>query len=332
MTDRPVESRDEIELVEILRVIWKWKYLILVGTLVFALIAVVINLKKPEIYRINMLIQPGILEVTRAGKVIYVDSPENIKAVIEAGSFNGEILKYLRSSHKRNIPRFLEFEVKIPRKSDVLQITYESNQKELGIAIMEHLADQISLTYNDQIKNSRNAKDAEIQAREATLAILEGEISFLKESSKSTQDRIVDLKNYIDIMKENNSRLINDKDRENDLLDSFYNNIIQQNTTFISLYNNEIYNYLNMIRNDRERITRLLTEIDRLSGNIRDLKYEKDQIKGIEVLQAPAHRVRLVKPKIRLNIILALVVGVVVMFFLAFFIEYILKYRARELE
>ena len=49
---------DEIELIDLLRVIWKWKYLIIGGTLVCAIAAMVISSIMPKIYRIETVIHP----------------------------------------------------------------------------------------------------------------------------------------------------------------------------------------------------------------------------------------------------------------------------------
>lgn len=54
-TDYP---EDEIELIDLLRVIWKWKYLIIGGTLVCAIAAMVISSIMPKIYRIETVIHP----------------------------------------------------------------------------------------------------------------------------------------------------------------------------------------------------------------------------------------------------------------------------------
>jgi len=84
---------DEIELMDYLLVIWKWKYFILSGTLVCGLIAAIISLKMDKVYSINMVLRPGILSIGEEGKNVYIDSPHNIKALIESESFNNDILK-----------------------------------------------------------------------------------------------------------------------------------------------------------------------------------------------------------------------------------------------
>ena len=75
---------DEIELIDILRVIWKWKYFILAGTLLCALIAAIISFNMTKIYSIDMVLRPGILSVGPEGKNVYIDSPQSIKGLIDS--------------------------------------------------------------------------------------------------------------------------------------------------------------------------------------------------------------------------------------------------------
>ena len=55
---------DEIRLIDYLRVIWKWKWLILGGTLVCALLASVISLNMPKFYRVTLAVEPGVSAVS----------------------------------------------------------------------------------------------------------------------------------------------------------------------------------------------------------------------------------------------------------------------------
>ena len=44
---------DEINLIDYLRVLWKWKWLIIAGTLLCAMAAAVISLQMPKIYEVS---------------------------------------------------------------------------------------------------------------------------------------------------------------------------------------------------------------------------------------------------------------------------------------
>ena len=96
------QYEDEIELMDYLKVLWKWKYLILVGTLVCVVAAAVISLNMTKIYGITTVLQPGMLKATEDGKIVYIDSPENIKAVIETGALNGAVLKDIKFPDKED--------------------------------------------------------------------------------------------------------------------------------------------------------------------------------------------------------------------------------------
>ena len=47
---------DEINLIDYLKVLWKWKWLIIAGTMICAVAAAVISLQMPKIYEISTVI------------------------------------------------------------------------------------------------------------------------------------------------------------------------------------------------------------------------------------------------------------------------------------
>jgi len=103
---------DEIELMDYLRVLWKWKYLILIGTLVCVIGAAVVSLNMTKVYSINTVMQPGMLKVTGDGKTIYIASVGDIKALVDTKAFNGQVtegvkLPGMAKARKRRISRRL---------------------------------------------------------------------------------------------------------------------------------------------------------------------------------------------------------------------------------
>jgi LPS O-antigen subunit length determinant protein (WzzB/FepE family) len=73
MSNHTREFREEIELIDILRVIWKWKYFIAVSTLLFAAISGILSLHMTKIYQVDMVLQPGIVRMGEGGKNTYID-------------------------------------------------------------------------------------------------------------------------------------------------------------------------------------------------------------------------------------------------------------------
>ena len=143
------EYKDEIKLIDIIRVIWKRKILIIVGTLSCALGVAGINLLLPKTYNTYMVVQPGILKISQSGaeKNIYIDSAENMKAIIAVGTFNSQILQVLNETAKKNTPDKIEYKISIPKNSNTLQIVYETDNIENGINVLTNLKDLLSNVY-----------------------------------------------------------------------------------------------------------------------------------------------------------------------------------------
>ncbi len=84
--DHRYYPEDEIELMDYLLVIWKWKYIIIAGTLAFAFAAAIISFmtwkQQPQMYRTNIAFKPGILKLDGTGNKVFIDTPENIKTLI----------------------------------------------------------------------------------------------------------------------------------------------------------------------------------------------------------------------------------------------------------
>ena len=139
----PVKSQidipeDEIDLIDLLRVIWKWKYLIFGGAIVCALVAAIISFILPKIYSVDTIIEPGILGIVSEGgdqgHRVYIDSPQNIKALIDVGSFENGILAHLGKQAKNiDLPKIITFKTSIPKDSKALKVSYET-ANEIGRA------------------------------------------------------------------------------------------------------------------------------------------------------------------------------------------------------
>jgi len=71
-------------------------------------------------------------------------------------------------------------------------------------------------------------------------------------------------------------------------------------------------------------------EIENLKVQIDRLNLEKSIIKNIRVIQNPETSLRPIKPKKKLNILLAGVIAFMMMMFLVFFLEYIQKAKSNN--
>lgn len=59
-------------------------------------------------YRTNIVLKPGILKIDKNGKKVYIDSPENIKALIE-NDLKYKVLEQINNSNNTKLSTALDF-------------------------------------------------------------------------------------------------------------------------------------------------------------------------------------------------------------------------------
>jgi len=335
MTNHTAEFRDEIELIDILRVIWKWKYLIAIGTLLFAATAAIMSLQMTKIYGVDMALRPGILRVGEAGRNTYIDSPTNIQALIETGAFDGGIIDALKSGNEANLPRKLSFGISIPKNSDTVKISYETPEIETGKKILRLLAELLMKRYRELVQYYKNEYQKEIDIKMTEISSFKAAAESSKEKIKSIQGRINELKAEAELINNNTSALIKERDKlipqrnEDNILSAIlYTNTIQQNITLANTYKNEINEYNSEKEDEKVKLEENQNKMRALQTEIKNLEFKRDGIQNIQVLQSPTSSSIPIKPKKKRNVILATMVGFFTMVFLAFLLEYIAKHKS----
>jgi len=345
---------DEIELMDLLKVIWKWKYLILIGTLICAVGAALISLQMTKIYRVDMSISPGILRINEDGKNIYIDSLENIRTLIEAGTFDQAILNGLNMPKGLTKPETLGLEVKAPKGLNALEVSYETPNPQIGLQVLADLDSQLREKYLPIVRYHKKTfgmkqeqKANELENLNNRISDTKAQIETEKEKIRNFKERQHHVEQEIDriskntdiLIAERNSFLSSKESEKNVLAALLYSNTIQQNIglldnlrTTANYVQSNIYETQLKIEQFRNAIKDLESKKKYIQEEINDLEYKKNNVQNIQILQAPKKSPDPVKPKIKLNTVLAAVVGLFLTVFLAFFIEYISKYKKREAE
>jgi len=443
---------DEIELMDYLKVLWKWKYLIIVGTLLCAVAAAVVSLNMTKIWGIATVLQPGMLKVTENGETVYIDSPQNIKALIETGGVNGQVLKNVQFPDVKEQPTSVEFKVTIPKNTNAVEVVYETAYVDIGLQIMKNLNEGLlerygriiklyEDNYNNDIRTKSNEafkltekaakvrhaistleaendarvseisakisakraeiatveteKDSKIMEQTNKAATLKAQIEAKKKQILNLEKRISEVKMEIERVSKNTDLLVNERTKflassskqDNALASIIYTNTIQQNITYlntlsgtISSINHQIfqenvgietleneikdiavqkdnlekqtrYKVQNLeadikdleaqkeslIKQTRYKVETMQSEIKELESekelilqDIKSIEFKKKNIQNIQIVRLPKVSADPIKPKIRLNVMLAGVVGFFLTVFLSFFVEYISKYRNRK--
>lgn len=300
-----MEEEDTIELIDLLRVLWKWKWFIIIFTLACAIVAGVISLKMPRIYEVSMIIEPGVINLDPDGRPIYFDSPLNIKSKIDSQAYNRKISNRLNTDPKK---LNLTFKTVHPSNSNILKISLEENDPSKGIQTLSTLFQALLGEYQHYIDSRRSKLNQEIVMRERKLNISADEKKYLEKeitTMKANANRIINERNML-IKKEGNNP---DK-----LALLIYTNIIQQNMAH--------YNDLN------KQLGKLMTEVEEIKSEMQTLKIKMQSIENIKLIQPLQSSIYPIKPKKKLNVMLAFVVGLFLSIFLAFFLKYLHKMRS----
>jgi len=168
---QPFYPEDEIELMDLLRVLWKWKRLIILITFVCMVIAGVAAFRMPKIYEVSMIIGPGVLGMKDDGTPIVTDL-ENMKGKIENGVYNTRIVK------KMNLDPFktnLKFKVINPKGTKFNRISSECESDKIanGKKILTQLAEEIAYDNEKVFQAKKEDLDKQIEAKQNEIAAIE---------------------------------------------------------------------------------------------------------------------------------------------------------------
>ena len=333
---RNVEQyEDEIDLMDYLLVIWKWKNVILAGTIICGLVTAIISISMPKIYSIDMVLSPGILSIGKQGKNVYLDSPQNIKALIVSGKFNNDILNYLNETKMSNIPKKVELKGAIQRNSDTIKVVYETDDIKQGMVILNHLSELLIKEYNKLVQYYKGQYDNKLSLIKHKNDNIEAAIQSCRRNMKNIETRNNELETKVGLIKNNSRNLVAEQNKfyskipkgTDGLQSLFYAYLIQQNIELTQNTLNQVYDYKFKREEQLQKILSLTNEKELNLNEMKILQFEKDNIQNIQIIQAPTKHPIPIKPKTKLNVMLALIAGLFVMTFSAFFLEFISKFK-----
>ena len=300
-----MEKEDSIELIDLLRVFWKWKWFIIMFTLVCAIVVGIISFSMQKIYDVSMVIEPGVIDMAPDGKFIYLDSSLNIKSKIDSQAYNNNIFKALNIT-----PEEMELKLRTnqPENSNTIKIRFEVNDANKGIQALSALFHALAKEYQHYVDSRKSELEQKIAMNRRTLNHGINEKEYLEEEInklKANTDEIIDERGALI------SKGINNEDRLSLLI---YSNIIQQNMGY--------YNDLG------RELGKLMAELEKIKSEIETLSIKRKSVENIKLIQAPQSSFFPIKPKKISNIALAFVIGSIVSIILAFFLEYLQRMRS----
>jgi len=329
-------EEDTIELIDLLRVVWKWKWFIIVFTFVCAIAAGIISFSMPKIYNISMIIGPGTIgtDVNKGGELVYLDTSDNIKSEIEGEAYNSKIIDVLKlNGEKKTV---LKFKVFNPKKSRIVKIVteYKYTERDIGIKVMKQLYEELFKRYQQVIELKRGYFDSRIVLNNKERDKLEIRIRTLRKNIKINAvkkkflvEELKKVRANTEVILKKRDVLLSNKTDNNGISALLYSNIMQQNMIYTNQLDNQLHSIMTKQEDLKRQIEDLEKEKEKINIKIDIIKLQRGFVKNIKYIQKPQVSTYPIKPKKKSNVMLAFVVGLFLSLFLAFFLEYLQKMK-----
>ena len=155
MNEDRIPNYEEVDLMDYLKVVWKWKYLIIIGTVVCAAIAGMVSLSLPRVYETTEVIEIGRIRTTQEVEGIKTGGEElladvnSVKSVMESEAFMNQVIQTLNLNES---PKSLLERVKVQRveRTNILKVSVQANSPEEAVRIAKAMANLVINDHKDK--------------------------------------------------------------------------------------------------------------------------------------------------------------------------------------
>jgi len=358
------EHKDEIELMDIINVIWKKKWLIILPTLLCVIAAGIISFSLPKVWEIDTIIQPSkffIQTGTGQFQEVLASSPKQTASEINQGAYSNLIATEL-GLNARKIPKL---NAENPRDTNLIRVSIKEQDVAKAKSVLNSLFNLLKKDLDEKLSLAIKGIDAqkisfenEIKKKKADIQLEKLEKTKITQEKHSAENKLIISKERViniteemktvkgrteEIKKQQNSILAEKKEDTEALSLLLYSNAMQNNLQYYNMLDDKLstekINQEDLhllikaangeIRQANARIEMLESEIDELNNQIELLKEKKERIDYAQLIKEPTSSLSPVSPKKKLNVLIAGILGLMIFTFLAFLLEYIEKNKAK---
>jgi len=323
-----MEEEDTIELIDLLRVIWKWKWMIILLTFVCMVAAGAASIIMPRVYKASMIIEPAVIGVDGSGNFIFLNKYQNIAEMIREGVYKKQIQEEMRVDPSK---LKLEFKVEQGKSTDLIKVTseLEEDKIEIGLEALEKLYYSLAKSYEDVVGFKRNdfdkqilmeqnkIKEIEIHRRDMDnqialrlnditgdknqIKLQQANLSIAKQREEELMQEIREIKNNTERIVQQRDTILQQKGNSDDISLLLYSTTIQQNVAYFNQLSDQISGLKMDKENVRATIEKLNKEIADVNISIERLKLQKTEGLQTEIddSQAKINRLNLEKGLVR---------------------------------
>lgn len=285
-------QEQEIELIDLVRILGKRKKLILLGTLLLTLAAAGVSLLLPKVYEVSAIIEPGKIVQDRA-----IFTSEVIKENILGEAYDTNVRKNLNLS-PAEYPN--KFKVTVPKETSLVKISFQTARPEQGSKILDELMNQITVAVNEKVNIEKQQMNNEIQLAVISNKALDERITLINQ-------QITDITAKIKGLEVSRSKAMSSS---------------RTDSMAVLLYSNEIQNQQIYLNSLQEKLKHLEVEAAGADLRIDNLRLTLSQLKATNLVKPPTVSERPVKPKKSLIVAMAFMLGLLGTTLLAFILEY----------
>ena len=173
--DQHAEPTDEIDLIDYIHVLCKWKKLIIFGTLSCMLIAGIVSFLLSPVYRTNTIIEIGTTEKD-GGNLLMIEDPLTLVEKIKGGAYDEKIRKELNIKESD----YPEIKVNNPKSTALIEFNIESSKRDRDQKILESMDNLILKDHSDLVQIEKYNLSNRIKEIENNTALVNQEKQGLK--------------------------------------------------------------------------------------------------------------------------------------------------------
>jgi LPS O-antigen subunit length determinant protein (WzzB/FepE family) len=359
------DDQNEVELMDYLTVIWKRRWLIIVGTLILVAAATITSFLLPRIWEVDAIMVPSKFMVqTEQGdfKEVVVTDPKQIAGQINQESYNNFIAKELNLD-PRTFPKIRAENL---RDTKLVRVWVKDENAQKAAAILNSLFAYLKADLDRKIEveikgidtkiatnaNMIKQKNLDIQSARIEIAKTKQEISSAQiklkiseerldkiiEEMKSVKDRVADIE------KTQQTILAEKQEGAEALALLLYSNEVQQNLRYYDTLDEKFSgekliqeNLRFSVKENEQAIKQLDTSIDKLKNEINDVERENEllnerklRIDYTQLVKEPTSSRYPVFPRKRVFVLVGAILGLLFFTLLAFLLDYIEKKRKTD--
>lgn len=184
-----MEDDHGMDLMDFVLVLWKRKWLLIAITIGVACLGAFWAHRQPDLYRVSASVEPGIIDVNKEGRPVYVDSVENIKAKVDSRYYD-QLLK--DSLGKGGQGPTFDIKSDIPKNANLI-IIYADVMKE-DVDLCAKMIERLVVELQKNYKGINERKKAEFVLQKESL---EKSIQEIRVRKKDLDVQIAQVKNDV---------------------------------------------------------------------------------------------------------------------------------------